>query len=116
MALDLNGGPTWMEKHGCGGTIYIDPKAGEAYKQPTFYVLGHFSKFIVPNSVRVYHQLSNQVDGLAVLTAKRPDGAIVAVVLNTSDKQIVLNFIDSDNKYFSNVISGHSIQSYVWWD
>ena len=116
MALDMDGGPTWMVKHGCGGPIYIDPEAVEAYKQPSFYALGHFSKFIIPESVRIYHGLSQRINKLSVLTAKRPDGAVVVVVLNANEEKIILNFNDSDDKYFSHIISGHSIQTYIWWE
>ena len=116
MALDMNGGPTWMPKHGCGGPILIDIEKGEAYKQPSFYALGHFSKFIAPDSVRIFHEMSQKIEGLSVLTAKRPDGAVVVVVLNSSGEQIIINIIDSEDKYFSHKISSHSIQTYIWWD
>lgn len=45
MALDLTGGPSW-----CGtrvdSPIIVNSTADEFYKQPMFYVLGHFSKFV----------------------------------------------------------------------
>ena len=114
MVLDLDGGPTYFERHGCGGPVYIDPIAGEAYKQPTFYALGQFSKLVSPDSIRVEHTLSGSSNGLSVLTAKRPDNALVVVVLNQSDRQFDLN-IKSQTNCLTNKIPAHSIQSYIWW-
>lgn len=55
-----------------------------AYKQPMFYMFGHFSKFIPEGSVRIQHELKSNsgVIGIEVLTVERPDGFIVIVVLN----------------------------------
>ncbi len=110
----MNGGPRWNEKKGFGGPVLIDPKKGEAYKQPTFYALGHFSKFIPPNSVRIEHKVDKVVDGLSVLTVRRPDNATVVVALNANNYEIELN-IDDSKTHLSHVISAHSIQSYIWW-
>ncbi len=110
----MNGGPRWNEKKGYGGLVLIDPKKGEAYKQPTFYTIGHFSKFIPPNSVRIEHKVDKVVDGLSVLTVRRPDNATVVVALNANNYEIELN-IDDSKAHLSHVISPHSIQSYIWW-
>ncbi|XP_054163779.1 putative glucosylceramidase 1 [Oppia nitens] len=114
MVLDLNGGPFWFERSGCGGLVYVDSVAGEAYKQPSFYALGHFSKFILPDSVRVEHQMDTCVDNIYVVTAKRHDGAVVVVVLNRGDTEITLN-IKQRKQWLTNKIAAHSIQSYIWW-
>lgn len=114
MALDMKGGPTYFERNGCGGPVLIDPEAGEAYKQPSFYALGHLSKFVSPDSLRIERKIEGSSDALHVLTVKRPDNALVVVVLNRSDKQITLN-IKSRSNCLTNEIGGHSIQSYIWW-
>ncbi|CAG2107753.1 unnamed protein product [Medioppia subpectinata] len=91
MVLDMNGGPTWMPKHGCGGPIYVNVTAQEAYKQPTYYALGQFSKFISPDSVRVSRRFSvKYMRELSVLTAKRTDNGVVVVALNTGADDILL--------------------------
>ncbi len=48
-------------KGGMSSPIYIDTEAKEAYKQPMFYILGHFSKFISPDSVRIEHKLEKKL-------------------------------------------------------
>ncbi|CAG2173603.1 unnamed protein product, partial [Oppiella nova] len=72
MALDMSGGPRWNDKKGYGGAINIDPTKGEAYKQPSFYAIGHFSKFIPPESVRIGHTVDKSVPSFTVLTVQRP--------------------------------------------
>jgi len=114
MALDMTGGPRWNTKIGCGGPILIDPSKGEAYKQPSFYALGHFSKFISPNSVRIGHKLDQILDNLSVLTIKRPDNATVVVALNSGTESIDFNVNDSKS-YISHKLSPHSINSFIWW-
>lgn len=52
LALDLNGGPNWANNF-VDAPVIVNATANEFYKQPMFYALGHFSKFIPENSVRV---------------------------------------------------------------
>ncbi|NWR78336.1 GLCM Glucosylceramidase, partial [Centropus unirufus] len=83
LALDLQGGPNWVKNY-VDSPIIVDSKKDVFYKQPMFYHLGHFSKFIPEGSRRVglrcsRQSLSCQLERVAVL---RPDGALVLVVLN----------------------------------
>ena len=113
MALDMKNGPRWNEPIGFSGTLNIDPSKGEAYKQPSFYAIGHFSKFVSLNSVRIGHTIDKPVDGLSILTARRPDHQTVLVALNANKDDIVLNINHLDNR-LSYKISGNSLQSYIW--
>lgn len=81
MALDLNGGPTYVENN-IDSPIMVNATADEFYKQPMFYALGHFSKFIPRGSVRVDGVASYYNDNVQVLAVKRPDDAIALVILN----------------------------------
>ncbi|NWH77403.1 GLCM Glucosylceramidase, partial [Piaya cayana] len=83
LALDLQGGPNWVKNY-VDSPIIVDSKQGVFYKQPMFYHLGHFSKFIPEGSQRVGLRCSGRclscpLERVAVL---RPDGALVLVVLN----------------------------------
>lgn len=80
MALDLNGGPTYVS-NSVDCPIIVNATADEFYKQPMYYALGHFSKFIPKGSVRVESDASYN-DNVQVVAVKRPDDAIVAVILN----------------------------------
>lgn len=51
LALDTDGGPYLTQP--LDAPVIINATAGEFYKNPMFYVLGHFSKFVSPESKRV---------------------------------------------------------------
>lgn len=46
IALDTNGGPTYIDNN-VDSPIIVNVTANEFYKQPMFYVIGHFSKFAI---------------------------------------------------------------------
>ncbi|VEN61153.1 unnamed protein product, partial [Callosobruchus maculatus] len=52
MVLDLTGGPTYIWNF-LDASIVVNATAGEFYKQPYFYVIGHFSKLVPRSSVRI---------------------------------------------------------------
>ncbi|XP_071656506.1 lysosomal acid glucosylceramidase-like isoform X2 [Patagioenas fasciata] len=85
LALDLQGGPNWVKNY-VDSPVIVDSSKDVFYKQPMFYHLGHFSKFIPEGSRRVglrsIHQ--NPSCPLERVAFLRPDGAVVLVVLNRS--------------------------------
>ena len=80
MALDLGGGPNWSENF-VDAPIIVNETSNEFYKQPMYYAMGHFSKYIPEESVRIGLQMVDelQLTGTAFL---RPDGKRVVVLLN----------------------------------
>lgn len=54
------------------------------YKQPIYYALGHFSKFIPENSIRIRHSKDNSTAfaGVEILSCLRPDGMVSVILLN----------------------------------
>ncbi|CAG2103828.1 unnamed protein product, partial [Medioppia subpectinata] len=115
LAVDMTGGPRWPEKQGYGHAINVDPVRGEAYKNPSFYSLGHFSKFLPKDSLRIRHRVtvSDDDSGVSVLTAKRPDNQIVLVVLNTNSEERVLN-VNTSGQWLSHTIPAYGLQTYIW--
>lgn len=79
MALNLQGGPTYVGNY-VDSSIIINKTADEFYKQPMFYALGHYSKFLRPNSVRTYS--TNTAPNLKITVFVRPDGGTVAQIYN----------------------------------
>ncbi|KAL3098956.1 hypothetical protein niasHS_000944 [Heterodera schachtii] len=49
LCLDMKGGPNWVGNF-VDAPIIVNASADEFYKQPMFYFLAHFSKFVPPNS------------------------------------------------------------------
>lgn len=78
MALNLRGGPTYISNF-CDAPIIVNADAQEFIKQPMFYGIGHFSKFIPRNSQKIS---VSGTDLLSYTAVKRPDGGIVLVILN----------------------------------
>ena len=101
-------------KNICGTSVLIDIEKKEALKQPSFYTIGHFSKFLAPDSVRIDHTVSKKIENVFVLTVKRPDNGVVVVVLNQNNRSIDLQ-INQSNNHLSNAIPELSIQTYIWY-
>lgn len=79
MALDTMGGPAYFKNY-VDAPIIVNTSAGEFYKQPMYYALGHFSKFVKPGSFRIESQQNNH--NLLVVAFIRPDNATVITILN----------------------------------
>ncbi|NWH24188.1 GLCM Glucosylceramidase, partial [Grus americana] len=83
LALDLEGGPNWSKNY-VDSPVIVDTSEGIFYKQPMFYHMGHFSKFIPEGSQRVGLVASKESKKteLEYTAFLRPDGAVVVVILN----------------------------------
>jgi len=78
LALDMRGGPTWVSNF-IDSPIIVDKTKDEFYKQPMFYAIGHFSKFISRGSTRIKLTQTSVIKSVGF---RRPDGAIVIVLYN----------------------------------
>lgn len=78
MALNPAGGPTFLNNV-VDAPIIVNGSANEFYKQPMYYAIGHFSKFVLRDSVRIESSQSSKVWSIAF---KRPDQATTIVLLN----------------------------------
>ncbi|XP_054836767.1 lysosomal acid glucosylceramidase-like [Eublepharis macularius] len=114
LALDMNGGPNWV-KNFVDSPILVDASKDEFYKQPMFYHLAHFSKFIPEGSVRV-GLTSNNLFGCMLKTVGflRRDGAAVVVVLNKCFMDVKFSISDSPVGVIEDVAQAYSIQTYLW--
>ena len=87
--LDENGGPNHVGNF-CFAPIHADTQTGELIYTPTYYYLGHFSKFIRPGARRVSTTVSQSF--LLAASFVNPDGSFATVVLNKTDQPISFNF------------------------
>lgn len=117
MALDYRGGPSYIHVN-YDDTLMVNIQAGEYYKQPSFYVIGHFSRFVLPDSHRlqtVLHYDGGKEDqNLLVSVFERPDGLKVAVVFNKNAHPASVELNDPTNGHFVVDIKEHSIESFIW--
>lgn len=80
MVLNMDGGPVAIDNR-VDAPIIVNKKSGEFYKQPAFYHLGHFSKFVSADSVRIGIEM-DLMKRFMVTAFQRPDNGIVVVILN----------------------------------
>lgn len=85
MALDLGGGPSWANNL-LDSPVIVNAERDEYYKSPTFYAIGHFSRFVEPNSTRLDHRLANAKYDypLEAVGFYTPKNYVVIVVLNAN--------------------------------
>ena len=89
MLLDEKGGPNHVGNY-CFAPLHADTRTGELIYTPSYYYIGHFSKFIRPQARRVSTATSRST--LLATSFVNPDGRLATVVMNPTDKAIAYNF------------------------
>lgn len=84
MLVDETGGPFHDRPRGCKAQIVVDPDGDTVSLEPTYYAVGHFSRFVRPGAVRIGSSCFD--DGMNVTAFENPDGSLVAVLLNATQK------------------------------
>ncbi|CAG2120583.1 unnamed protein product [Medioppia subpectinata] len=116
LALDTTGGPNWV-KNFVDSPVIVNATSEEYYKQPFFYALGHYSKFLTPGSQRVYQTHDQNVDKLQTTSFVRTDGGTVVIALNLGDDPIDITINDSQtHQKVSHTLSPRSIQTYLYYN
>jgi glucosylceramidase len=108
--LDQNGGPNHVGNF-CFAPIHADTNSGELIYTPSYYYIGHFSKFIRPDAKRVSTAVSRS--SLLSTSFLNTDGKMVTVVMNQSDSEVIYNLIIASEKTVV-VIPAHGIQTLVY--
>jgi glucosylceramidase len=83
IVLNEQGGPNHVGNF-CDAPVIADTKTGEVHYNSSYYYIGHFSKYIKPNAVRIGHELNHEL--LKAVSFQNEDGSMVAVVMNVEDK------------------------------
>nr|XP_050045334.1 lysosomal acid glucosylceramidase-like isoform X1 [Dermacentor andersoni] len=114
LALDTQGGPNWA-KDFVDSPIIVNATAEEFYKQPMYYALGHFSKFIPRGSVKVDARMKEASGNLEYAAFMTPASEIVVIILNKGDESVKLRINDvfgiASIQYS---IYEHSITTFIW--
>ncbi|CAG2166816.1 unnamed protein product, partial [Oppiella nova] len=96
--------------------ILVNSTGKEYYKDPKFYILGHFSKFLAPDSVRVSVKPDKTVNGFDSVAFVRPDNATVVIVYNQRDIPTDLIIKDQTVGQIKTKIESRSLQTYIYWN
>jgi len=78
---------------------------------PSYYYIGHFSRFIAPGSRRI--AVTRFADALECTAARTPSGAVAAVILNPGDASVRF-FLRHRERLCPLESPAHSILSAVW--
>ena len=113
IALSMTGGPNWV-KNFVDSPIIVNTDQKEFYKQPMFYAMGHFSKFVRPGSIWIDVEASQDIPDLQVVAFSRHDGSIVVIVHNLGISPVDITLVDGKS-YFPISSPGYSIQTIMWW-
>jgi len=108
--LDERGGPNHVGNY-CFAPIHADTKTGSLIYTPSYYFIGHFSKFIRPNAKRVSTALNKSQ--LLAVSFINEDGKMVSVVMNGGDKSLTYNLI-INGVCAKILIFPHAIQTLVY--
>jgi glucosylceramidase len=108
--LDETGGPNHVGNF-CFAPVHADTKAGELIFTPSYYYIGHFSKFIRPQAKRVSTVSSRS--GLLSTSFLNEDGKMVTVVMNHTDEAIDYQLYVGNEAVSAN-LPAHAIQTLVY--
>ncbi len=108
--LDQNGGPNHVGNF-CFAPIHADTTTGELIYTPSYYYIGHFSKFIRPDAKRIGTTVSRSV--LLSTSFLNTDGRMATVVMNKTDDPIDYNLIIGTDK-ITVKIPAHAMQTLTY--
>lgn len=108
--LNEKGGPNHVQNF-CFAPIHANTKTNELIYTPTYYYIGHFSKFIKPKAKRISTTVSRST--LESTSFQNPDGQIVTVVMNKTDQSINYKLI-VEGAAIEQTIAAHAIQTILY--
>ena len=108
--LDETGGPNHVMNL-CFAPIHGDTRTGELIYTPTYYYIGHFSKFIRPNAKRISTVCSRS--HLQSTSFLNEDGTMATVVMNPTDDKISYKLYIG-TKAVTEEILPHAMQTLVY--
>jgi len=87
--LDERGGPNHVGNW-CFAPIHADTRSGELIYTPSYYYIGHFSRFVRPDAQRV--GVASSRSNLLASAFANADGRLATIVMNPTDEAIDYNF------------------------
>ena len=110
LLLDQNGGPNHVRNF-CLAPVHADTRTGKLIFTPSYYYIGHFSKFIRPGAQRVSTVSSRS--SLLATSFLNKDGRIATIVMNATAKAVTYKLYVGSNA-IEVVIPAHGIQTLLY--
>ncbi|CAE8637677.1 unnamed protein product [Polarella glacialis] len=129
LILNEIGGPNHVNNV-CDSAIQVSQSLGEVYYHPQYWYIGHFSRFIIPGSVRLQTDVKNteryggsvrpygtctSEDGLQATAFRRPDGKVVVVAMHCGDEPVEFK-LQRGSQAVLLELPPHAIQTYLFDD
>lgn len=112
LALDEQHGPHFGGCDACKGVVTIDSDTGEVSRNDEYYAFAHFSRFVLPDAVRVGSSATDKgIDNVAFQNAA--GGSVVLVMVNSNvDAHRVA--VVQDETRFQYTLPPQSVATFVW--
>lgn len=110
LVLDEQGGPNHVGNY-CDAPIIVDTNTKEIHYNSSYFYIGHFSKFIRPNAVRIKHETEH--DFLQIVAFENVDKSIAVIVMNETDEAAKVNVV-LEGQASSAEFPAHSISTLVY--
>lgn len=108
--LDETGGPNHVGNL-CFAPVHANTRTGELVYTPSYYYIGHFSKFIRPGAKRISTSASRTyIESTSFLNE---DGKMVTVVMNSTDEPIEYKLYIG-MQALKETIQAHAMQTLVY--
>ncbi|KAL4235617.1 hypothetical protein ACF0H5_004012 [Mactra antiquata] len=113
LAVNMSGGPSWVDNN-ADSPIVVDSDIKVFYKQPMFYFMGHFSKFLPYGSRGLgLTYIETYFEFLPAVAFLRPDGSVCFIIANYKDEQF--NIVITQGRHVIKfMIKPSSIQTFTW--
>lgn len=106
--LDDTGGPNHVNNL-CSSPIIVNIFQENILKNPSYYYIGHFSKYIKPGAVQL---ASTVTQGLFTVAFENPNGSKIVVIQNEKDKDFTVDIQGFDQK-IKFLSKAHSISTII---
>jgi glucosylceramidase len=112
LALDEKHGPHFGGCDACKGVVTIDSQTGKVSRNDEYYALAHFSRFVLPDAVRVGSSATDKgIDNVAFQNAA--DDSIVLVMVNSNTDARHVSVAEGQTR-FEYTMPPQSVATFVW--
>lgn len=109
IVLDETGGPNHVNNL-CDAPIIADTTTDELHYNSSYYYIGHFSKYVEKDAVRVFSDCS--LEGVHMIAFENPDKSVVVIMMNESDTDHEISMKIKEG-YMNVKLDTHSIVTYI---